>query len=121
MFYNVDTFRTGQTGRTMRIKIAKWGNSAAIRLPKAVMDEMRLVPGSEAEMNVTNRVIHISSANKPKQLKLEELIKSMDEFGLAGESETVDWGPDRGSELIDDEYSRPDLTLNDLTGKKRAS
>ncbi|MEY3597464.1 MAG: Antidote-toxin recognition MazE, bacterial antitoxin, partial [Pseudomonadota bacterium] len=52
----------------MRIKIAKWGNSAAIRLPKAVMDEMRLVPGSEAEMNVADRVIRITSANKPSQL-----------------------------------------------------
>ena len=105
----------------MRIKIAKWGNSAAIRLPKAVMDEMRLVPGSEAEMNVADRVIRITSANKPSQLKLEELIKSMDEFGLAGQAETVNWGPDRGSELIDDEYSRRDPGSNKHTGKKRAS
>ena len=36
----------------MRVKIAKWGNSAAIRLPKAVMEEMHLVEGGEAELSV---------------------------------------------------------------------
>ncbi len=40
----------------------------------------------------------------PKKL-LEKMIKSMDETGPEGQSETVDWGPDRGSEIIEDDYS----------------
>lgn len=36
---------------------------------------------------------------------LDDLIKSMDEAGTDGYSETIDWGPDRGSEIIDDNYS----------------
>ena len=105
----------------MRVKIAKWGNSAAIRLPKAVMEEMRLVPGSEAELNVGDREIRISPLTKPNRMTLERLIKSMDESGPAGQSETMDWGPDRGSERIDDDYSRRVIAPTDITGKKRAS
>jgi antitoxin MazE len=36
---------------------------------------------------------------------LDKLINSMDEAGPEGQSETVDWGPDRGSEIIEDDYS----------------
>ncbi len=104
----------------MRVKIAKWGNSAAIRLPKAVMDEMRLKPGSEAELNVENKEIHISLVSKPKRLTREQLIKNMDRSGLAGESETIDWGPDRGSERIEDDYSGSISTDVDDADKKRA-
>lgn len=35
----------------------------------------------------------------------EDLIESMDEAGADGHSETIDWGPDRGSRIIDDDYS----------------
>ena len=105
----------------MRVKIAKWGNSAAIRLPKAVMEEMRLVPGAEAELNVGDREIRISPVTNSKRMTLERLIRSMDEGGPAGQSESIVWGPDRGSELIDDDYSRRVMTPIDLAGKKRAS
>ena len=36
---------------------------------------------------------------------LDDDIKSMDEAGTDGHSETIDWRPDRGSEIIDDGYS----------------
>ena len=36
---------------------------------------------------------------------LDDDIKSMDESGPDGHSETIDWRPDRGSEIIDDDYS----------------
>ena len=104
----------------MRVKIAKWGNSAAIRLPKAVMEEMRFNPGSEAELTIENREIHITSVPRPKRITREQLIKSMDKFGLAGESETIDWGPDRGAELIEDDYSQGIRVKADHADKKRA-
>ena len=36
----------------MRVKIAKWGNSAAIRLPKAVMDGLKLGEGAELDLSL---------------------------------------------------------------------
>jgi hypothetical protein len=39
--------------------------------------------------------------------------------GRDAEPETVEWGPDRGEEIIDDEYSRGEITLDDLLGKSK--
>ena len=36
---------------------------------------------------------------------VDKMIKSKDEAGPEGQSETVDWGPDRGLEIIEDDYS----------------
>ena len=36
------------------------------------------------------------------------------------EPETIDWGPDRGSEIIDDEYSRGEITLDDVLSGRAA-
>ena len=32
------------------MQVAKWGNSLAVRLPKALVDEMRLQPGDQVEI-----------------------------------------------------------------------
>jgi antitoxin MazE len=34
--------------------------------------------------------------------------------------ETVDWGPDVGSEIIDDEYSRGEITVEDVLHARAA-
>jgi hypothetical protein len=52
--------------------------------------------------------------------RLEDLIAEMDRLGPENVPETVDWGPDRGAEIIDDAYSRGEITLEDiLTGKAK--
>jgi antitoxin MazE len=38
----------------------------------------------------------------------------MKRLGPQNQSETIDWGPDVGSEIIDDEYSRGEITLDDI-------
>jgi antitoxin MazE len=51
--------------------------------------------------------------NSPKtsaQL-LEEMIAEMKRLGPDHEPETVEWGPDRGSEIIDDAYSRGEIAM----------
>lgn len=105
----------------MRVKIAKWGNSAAIRLPKAVMEEMRLVEGGEAELSVAKGELHLKAVPPVARLTRELLIASMDEVGLSGASETIDWGGDRGDEIIVDDYVNASTPLNKKGGKKRAS
>ncbi len=67
----------------MRVKIAKWGNSAAIRLPKALMDEMRLDEGVELDLRLVEgelRATAIRSSNTPK---LDELVAQMKALGGA--------------------------------------
>ena len=34
------------------VQVAKWGNSLAVRLPKAVVDALNLQPGDEIEIRV---------------------------------------------------------------------
>ena len=96
-----------------RIQIAKWGNSSAIRLPKAVLDELGLKPGEAVELTVEDGKGIIEPA-RPKKITLEWIISEMDRLGPENAPETVDWGPDRGSEIIDDEYSRGEITLDDI-------
>jgi antitoxin MazE len=85
-----------------RVAVSKWGNSTAIRLPKAVVEELGLKQGEVVEMTVQNGKAVIQ---KPKQLlapTLEEIVAEIERLGWENEPETVDWGPDVGSERFYD-------------------
>ena len=79
------------------IKISKWGNSSAIRLPKAVMDELGLDIGSEVNLTVEKGRAVIEPA-RPKKITLEWILAETDRLGPENAPETVDWGRDVGSE-----------------------
>lgn len=96
-----------------RVQISRWGNSAAIRLPKAVLDELGLKQGETVELNVRDGKGIIEPA-RPEKITLEWIISEMDRLGPENAPETVDWGPDLPEERIDDEYSRGEITLDDL-------
>jgi antitoxin MazE len=36
------------------MQVAKWGNSLAVRLPQAVVEALKLKPGDEIEITVSN-------------------------------------------------------------------
>jgi hypothetical protein len=42
---------------------------------------------------------------------LEEMLAEIDRLGPACVPETVEWGPDRGTEIIDDAYSRGEIAI----------
>jgi antitoxin MazE len=88
----------------VRTQIGKWGNSAAVRLPKWVVDQLGLAPGTEVDLAVRDGALRLTAVSNVAPT-LAELIASMDAIGPQGESELVDWGPDRGSEIIEDDYS----------------
>jgi len=90
----------------MRVQIARWGNSTAVRLPKAVTDELGLAPGSQLDLVVEGREVRLRPVRKTSRELLDEIVAEMKRLGPENEPEEVDWGPDRGSEIIDDEYSR---------------
>jgi antitoxin MazE len=94
------------------IPIAKWGNSSAIRLPKAVMEELGLKAGQSVNLTVKDGKGIIEPA-KPAKITLAWIISEMDRLGPENMPETVEWAP-IPEEAIDDEYSRGEITEDDL-------
>jgi antitoxin MazE len=92
----------------MRTTIARWGNSTALRLPKAVVEELHLTPGQQVEVTVEAGEARLKPVRAPR-VTLEELMAEADRIGWENAPETIDWGPDVGSEIIDDEYSRGEI------------
>jgi antitoxin MazE len=107
----------------MRVKIAKWGNSVAVRVPKPLAEDLGLVPGREVDMERDGTRIAIETAPERRipRYRLEDLVAEMKRLGPENEPETVDWGAPRGSEIIDDAYSRGEITLADILSGKDAA
>jgi antitoxin MazE len=105
----------------MKVKVAKWGNSLGLRLPKAAAEAAGLTVGSEVDVTVEGRDLRLRQQSAPiPRYRLEDLLAEIDRRSPGNVPETVDWGPDRGSEIIDDEYSRGEITLDDiLSGRLR--
>ena len=103
----------------MKAKIARWGNSLALRLPAEIVRDFGLEEGQVVELNPNKPTIEIKT-ERPRTAQgipiytLEELVAEMKRLGPQNQSETIDWGPDVGSEIIDDEYSRGEITLDDI-------
>jgi antitoxin MazE len=105
----------------MKVKVAKWGNSLGLRLPKAAVEATGLKPGAEVDVIVEGPNLLVRQPLPIKHYKLEDLLAEMDRLGPESEPETVDWGPDVGAEIIDDAYSRGEITLDDIVSRKNAS
>ncbi len=77
----------------MTIKIARWGNSLGIRIPKQIAEQVKLNEGDEIEISTDeNRLILIP---QKKKYTLEELLDGMTDEHLHSE---VDWGESVGRE-----------------------
>ena len=70
----------------MTAKISKWGNSAAIRLPKEIMDRLSMHIGDRVEILEKNHSVIIRATAEKKRRVMEEArrIKShaMEEYRL---------------------------------------
>ncbi|MGL5939726.1 MAG: AbrB/MazE/SpoVT family DNA-binding domain-containing protein [Waterburya sp.] len=77
----------------MSIKIARWGNSLGIRIPKQIVEQAQLQEGDEIEISrEENRLI---LTPQKKKYTLEQLLDGMNEEHLHSE---VDWGEPMGKE-----------------------
>lgn len=56
----------------MKARISKWGNSLAIRLPKAAIDTLRVREGEAVELVIEDRALVIRPARP--HYRLEDLI-----------------------------------------------
>lgn len=58
------------------MRVSKWGNSLAVRLPAAVVEALELQEGDEIELNVAGRR-ELDAAKKPDREALLERLRSL--------------------------------------------
>jgi antitoxin MazE len=103
----------------MRSKISRWGNSLGVRIPKESLEAAGFREGEQVSFNARNGVIELRPIKKP--VTLADLVAEAERLGPSAVSPTVEWGPDLGSEIIDDAYSRGEITLQDILSGRAAS
>ena len=104
----------------MKVQVAKWGNSTAVRLPKAVVKQLGLAPGMtldvsidgagvklEPDLNDADASSDVSGGRpEPYPVTLEWIVSEIRRLGPQNApDDDVDWGPDVGSEVIYDDYN----------------
>jgi antitoxin MazE len=102
----------------MKVKISKWGNSLGVRLPRAAIEATGFAEGAQLELEIDGRELRLKPARPVKRYRLEDLVAEMKP---ENQPALVDWGPDVGAEIIDDAYSRGEITLEDILSRKNAS
>lgn len=66
----------------MKVKVAKWGNSVAVRLPKAAVEALGVKPGETMELTVANGRGELVAAPRVRRISLDDLVAEMDRLGL---------------------------------------
>ena len=78
----------------METRVQKWGNSLALRIPKAFADQIGIEPDSAVDISLVDGELIISPVITPKII-LDELLADVTQENLHGE---VDTGPSVGHE-----------------------
>ena len=77
---------------TMKVKLVKWGNSYGVRIPRKVLEELKLKGEETFELKIENgRIVLIPK----KKYTLEDLVSQITPKNLHAE---IDWGEKRGNE-----------------------
>ncbi|MCL2044894.1 MAG: AbrB/MazE/SpoVT family DNA-binding domain-containing protein [Oscillospiraceae bacterium] len=79
----------------MTSSIKKWGNSAAVRIPRNVLSEAKLEEGADVEI-FSSKEGEITLRAVKKRVNIQELFDGYNE-GCC-ESEELDWGEPMGDE-----------------------
>lgn len=78
---------------TMRAKAQKWGNSLAVRIPKAIAEQARLREEDDLEIDVETDVIRLTPLRR--ELTLDQLLERMTD---ANRHDETSYGRAQGSE-----------------------
>ena len=79
----------------MKATIQKWGNSLALRLPKALAQEAKIREGSKVELVGTPDGVLVKSRRKPRY-RLSDLLARVTPENVHPET---DWGASAGREV----------------------
>ena len=74
----------------MRTTIARWGNSTALRLPKAIVEELQLKPGQQVEVLVEGGEARLKPVRHSATF-LDELMAEADRIGWENQPPLEDW------------------------------
>ena len=77
----------------MKTKVQKWGNSLALRIPKAFAEETRLEPDTDVELSLVEGKLIVTPS---VPYSLEDLLEGVTESNLHTE---VDTGGPAGNEV----------------------
>jgi antitoxin MazE len=75
------------------MRIARWGNSLAVRIPRALAEQARLAEGAEIELHVEGRCIVLRP--RDRRYDLDELV---DQITPGNRHEEIEWGEAAGDE-----------------------
>jgi antitoxin MazE len=78
----------------MRISVQKWGNSLAVRIPKAIARECGIDSGSAVELRLVKDSIVLKPEPKPR-FTLDDLLAEVNDGNRHGEFQS---GPPTGRE-----------------------
>lgn len=76
----------------MKTQVQRWGNSLAVRIPKAVAFQMGVGENTTVELDLKDGVLTMRASG---ELTLDELLAGVTEDNLHGE---IDTGPAVGAE-----------------------
>jgi antitoxin MazE len=79
----------------MKVRVQKWGNSLAVRIPKSFATETRIEQDTEVDLSIVEGKLVISPATVP-EVTLEQLLERVTPENCPGEFET---GPAVGAEI----------------------
>lgn len=80
----------------MKAQLVKWGNSHAVRIPKAILKEADLREGDDLDIQVTKSG-RISIESAKARLTLADLVSAITP---ENRHEETDWGSRVGNELL---------------------
>ncbi len=81
----------------MKVKIQKWGNSLAVRIPKSFAVQTDIGQDSVVDLSVLEGSIIVKPEKKKTRFTLEELLQGVTEENLHGE---IDFGKPVGKEML---------------------
>jgi antitoxin MazE len=81
----------------MHTEIKKWGNSAVVRLPAALLAELKLEVGSSVDLTVDDIGFRIVPTSAKPVFKLEDLLA---EITPDNRHDQIEWGSSVGREVI---------------------
>ncbi|HEV2365260.1 MAG TPA: AbrB/MazE/SpoVT family DNA-binding domain-containing protein [Caulobacteraceae bacterium] len=80
----------------MRVRIAKWGNSLGLRIPRALAEEVGLEEGGRADLKAQGGRLVVRAV---PAFSLQDVLRNMTPQAAHA---AFDWGEDAGRERVDE-------------------